>query len=450
MKILGGVLAPDSGKVLINGRSVTINSVAEADRQGIRIIHQELSLAPNLSVAENIHLGREPTRFGFLLRRRMQSSAERLLADLGLTDYLQVNARVGSLSPAQRQLVEIARSLAASPRILILDEPTSSLSHAEAELLFSRLRHLRDRDVGIVLITHRLDEVAAIADCVTVLRDGCTVESRDAVGELSGLVRSMVGREVREFYPAPTSKPGKVVLKVEELRAPGVNNVSFELRSGEILGFAGLVGAGRTELARTLFGLTPATRGCIEIDGRTCSIRNPRDARRNGIVLVPEDRKQSALVLNRSVDFNASLPWTRIWSRGFWPDSGGRQAISWRVVREFEVRTRDLETRVATLSGGNQQKIVVGRWIEQPPKVLILDEPTRGVDIGARVELFGIIHRLAERGLAVILISSDLPEVLNISHRVAVYKDGRIDTILPASEATPEGVMTRLTRGAIT
>ncbi len=446
IKILGGVHRPDAGEIRFDGVGVRIDSVRGADRLGIRLIHQELALSPNLSVAENIFLGREPTRLGFLLRKRMRADAARLLAELGLADHLPIDAPVGSLGTAKRQLVEIVRALASSPRILVLDEPTASLSRTETELLFARLRLLRDRGVGIVHITHRLDEVAAIADRVTVLRDGRTVVTQDAKSDPRELIRAMVGRELTEFYPRPTTIPGEVVLRVESLHASDVNGISFELRRGEILGFAGLVGAGRTELARTLFGLNSPVRGTIEIDGTPAVIRSPFEARRFGIALVPEDRKRSALVLHRSVEFNAALPWTRLWSRSVWPNAGKRTAIARRVVEEFEVRTRSLESPVAALSGGNQQKVVVGRWMEEPPKVLILDEPTRGVDVGARADMFRIIHRLAEHGLAVILISSDLPEVLNLSHRVAVYRGGRIVTILPAADATPDGVMALLTR----
>lgn len=446
IKILGGVHPPDAGEIRIDGTPTTIGSVRCADRLGIRLIHQELALAPNLTVAENIFLGREPTRLGFVLRRGMRADAARLLADLGLAEHLRIDDHVDSLGTAKRQLVEIVRALAASPRILVLDEPTASLSRAETDLLFARLRLLRERRVGIVLITHRLDEVAEIADRVTVLRDGRTVGAPMSPNDSRELIRRMVGRELTEFYPRPTTTPGEVVLRVRDLRATDVNGVSFELRRGEILSFAGLVGAGRTELARTLFGLNSPRDGTIEIDGNSVRLRSPSDARRLGIALVPEDRKRSALVIDRSVEFNAALPWTSLWSRGVWPDRAKRTAIARRVVEDFEVRTRGLDSPVTALSGGNQQKVVVGRWMEEPPKVLILDEPTRGVDVGARADMFRIIHRLADRGLAVILISSDLPEVLNLAHRVAVYRDGRIVETIPAVDAAPDRVMALLTR----
>jgi ABC-type sugar transport system ATPase subunit len=446
IKVLGGVLVPDAGTVQIDGQTVRIESVRDADRHGIRIIHQELALAPNLTVAENLFLGREPTRFGFVRRGTMRSESRKLLAELGLSNHLPIDALVGALGTARRQLVEIARALTASLRILVLDEPTASLSRVEADILMTRLRLLRARGVGIVLISHRLDEVAAIADRVTVLRDGKTVGTGPSTGVQTDWVRLMVGRDVTRFYPAPTSTPGEVVLRLQNLHAPGVNGASFELRRGEILGFAGLVGAGRTELAIALIGLARATSGTVEIDGRAISIRNPAEARREGIVLVPEDRKRSALVLPRSIAFNATWPWTDRWIRGIRPDSVRRAAIARKVIEEFEVRARSLDQPVRTLSGGNQQKVVVGRWMEVPPRVLILDEPTRGVDVGARADIYRIVHRLADRGLAVILISSDLQEVLHISHRVAVYRTGRIVEILSANEATPDRVMASLTR----
>jgi ABC-type sugar transport system ATPase subunit len=449
IKVLGGVLEPDAGAVRIDGRPVRIASVRDADIHGIRIIHQELALAPNLSVAENIYLGREPSRFGLIRRGRMRSDARRLLAELGLAEHLPIDARVGALGTGRRQLVEIARALAAPLRILVLDEPTASLSKAESEILFARLRFLRERGVGIVLISHRLDEVAAIADRVTVLRDGKTVGGGPATGDAAAWVRLMVGREVAQFYPRPTSIPGDVAMRVTDLHAPGVNGASFELRRGEILGFAGLVGAGRTELANALIGRTRIKAGTVEIDGRSASIRDPAEARRAGIVLVPEDRKRSALVLPRSIAFNAAWPWTDRWIRGIRPDASRRAAIARKVVEEFEVRARSIDQPVRTLSGGNQQKVVVGRWMEEPPRVLILDEPTRGVDVGARADLYRIIHRLADRGMAVVLISSDLQETLNIAHRVAVYRAGRIVEILAAAEATPDRVMASLARSDI-
>lgn len=446
IKILAGLYQADAGTMLIAGHETALGSVAVANALGIRVIHQELTLAPNLTVAENIFLGREPTRFGFVRTRQRRNLAVRLLRDLRLNDILPIDALVGSLSTAQQQLVEIARALSTPSRILILDEPTASLSHEECERLFVRLRDLRAQGVGIIYISHRLEEIRRLADRVTVLRDGRSVGTQDAGSyDQATLVRWMVGRELAEHYPKPTSTIGPVALQVTNLYAKNVHGVSFELRQGEILGFAGLVGAGRTDLARALFGLNAIAEGTVSLEGKAITLRSPSEARTHGIVLVPEDRKRQGLVLHRSVGFNAALPWTNRWLRGIIPKTKLREQIIQRVIHDFAVRGATADTTIGQLSGGNQQKVIVGRWMEVPPKVLILDEPTRGVDVGAREEMFRIIHRLAEQGLAVVLISSDLPEVLALSHRVAIYRDGRIIRFMSAADASPEAVMHLLT-----
>jgi len=447
IKILGGIHRPDAGEVLVGGEPVEIRDVADADRLGIRLIHQELSLAPNLTVAENIFLGREPTRFGLLNRRRLFAEAEKLRDELHLPEIGDVRTLAGDLSVAQQQLVEIARALSVQARILILDEPTAALSEAETAALFAKLRRLRDQGVGIIYISHRLEEIRRVADRVTVFRDGRRIGTQEVSKfDLRELIRWMVGRELKERYPRPPCRPGNVVLHVEHLCAPGVNDVSFELRAGEVLGFAGLVGAGRTELARTLFGITPATSGALEIAGREVTVRSPADARAAGIALVPEDRKRAGLVMTGSVGFNLALPWTRQWIRGPFPNAARRAGIVNRALSAFAIKTAGSEQCISALSGGNQQKVVFGKWMEQPPRILILDEPTRGVDVGAREEMFNLIHRLVGQGMAVILISSDLPEVMNLSHRLAVYRDGHIVREARADAITPEEVMAELTR----
>ena len=447
IKILGGIHRPDAGEIRVNGECVEISNVAAADLLGIRLIHQELSLAPNLSVAENIFLGREPTRFGFLNRRQLSAEAEKLRDELRLPEIGDVHVRAGELSMAQQQLVEIARALSVQARILILDEPTAALSEAETEALFTKLRRLRDQGVGIIYISHRLEEIRRVADRVTVFRDGRRIGTQDiSQFDLRELIRWMVGRELKEHYPRPPTQPGEVILRVRNLRSPGVNDVSFELRAGEVLGFAGLVGAGRTELARTLFGITPATSGTIEVEGRQVAVRSPADARAAGLVLVPEDRKREGLVMTGSVGFNLALPWTKQWIRGPFPNSSRRDGILSRAINGFGIKTAGPEQSITALSGGNQQKVVFGKWMEQPPRILILDEPTRGVDVGAREEMFRLIHRSVADGMGVLLISSDLPEVMNLSHRLAIYRDGRILREARADAITAEEIMTELTR----
>jgi ABC-type sugar transport system ATPase subunit len=447
IKILGGVIRPDSGTIEVDGRTVEIRGVANADRLGIRVIHQELSLAPNLSVGENLYLGREPLRFGLLDRRRLFEDSARLIESLGLPEIGDPRAPVSSLNTARQQMVEIARALCVKSRVLILDEPTSSLSEAETRALFATLRRLRAQGVGIIYISHRLEEVGRLADRITVLRDGRTVGTQDASAlQPRALIRWMVGRDIKDHFPRPPWNPGEVALEVRDLRGPRIRGVSFTLRRGEVLGLAGLVGAGRSELAQALFGIEPIESGEILVDGKPVLIRSAAEGRAAGIALVPEDRKRQGLVMTGSVAYNLALPWTDDWIQGILIDRSRRASIVERAIRQFAIKAADPEQEIGSLSGGNQQKVVVGRWMEHPPRILILDEPTRGVDVGAREEMFGIIHRLVAAGMAVILISSDLPEVMGLSHRLALYRDGRIVYELTASEATAEDVMAELTR----
>ena len=447
IKILGGLHRPDAGVIRVDGQVVAIPDVAAADRLGIRLLHQELSLAPNLSVAENIFLGREPARFGFLDRGRLRSQAQALVTELGLPEIGPVAARVADLSVAQQQLVEIARALSAHARILILDEPTASLSAAETSALFVKLRGLCRQGVGIIYISHRLEEIQQLAHRVTVLRDGRSIGTQ-ASAELdqAALIRWMVGRDLAAHYPRPPWHPGAVALQVRNLRNAQVHDVSFDLHAGEILGFAGLVGAGRTELARALFGLDPLHAGQIRVGGQSVHFRRPGDALAAGIAFVPEDRKGAGLVMTGSVAFNLALPWVREWIRGCVPNLRRRSQIVARAVENFGIKISDPEQAIGSLSGGNQQKVVVGKWMEHPPRILILDEPTRGVDVGAREEMFAILHRLVAQGMAILLISSDLPEVMNLSHRLALYRAGRIVRTVTAQDITPEAVMAELTR----
>jgi ribose transport system ATP-binding protein len=446
INVLGGLVRPDSGRIEWNGRRVEIRDVADADRLGIRVIHQELSLAPNLSVAENLFLGREPVRFGLLDHRRMSAQARRLINDLGLTEIGDPETPVAALSTARRQLVEIARALGVNSRVLVLDEPTSSLSEAETGALFATLKRLRGQGVGIIYISHRLDEVRRLADRITVLRDGRNVGAQDhSALDPQALVRWMVGRDIKDHFPRPTWHPGATALEVRGLRNSRVRDVSFTLRRGEVLGFAGLVGAGRTELARALFGIDPIESGEILVDGKKVAVRNPAQARAAGIVLVPEDRKSQGLVMTGSVAYNLALPWTGEWIRGCVFDRPRRGGIVDRAMRGFAIKAADPEQGVGSLSGGNQQKVVVGRWMERPPRILILDEPTRGVDVGAREEMFGILGRLVADGMAVLLISSDLPEVMGLSHRLALYREGRIVREVLAADTTAEDIMAELT-----
>jgi ABC-type sugar transport system ATPase subunit len=328
----------------------------------------------------------------------------------------------------------------------VLDEPTSALSEAETEALFAALRRLRSQGVGIIYITHRLEEIARLADRVTVLRDGESIGTQSTAQlDQAQLIRWMVGRDIEDHFHRPTSRTSEVAFEVDGLRAAKVNGVSFDVRHGEILGFAGLVGSGRSEMARAIFGIDPVHSGQIKVDGREVTINGPRDALDAGIVLVPEDRKLQGLVLSQSVTFNTTLPWLKDWITGCMPNEPKRREIVERAIRAFGIKVVDPGQTIDSLSGGNQQKLLVGRWMEHPPKVLILDEPTRGVDVGAREEIFDIIGSLVEGGMAVVLISSDLGEVLNLSNRIAVYRDGRILDTADADRFTLENIMQLLT-----
>jgi ABC-type sugar transport system ATPase subunit len=446
IKILGGIVRPDAGTIELEGRPVEIRDVADANQLGIRLIHQDLSLAPNLSVAENILLGREPVRLGFLLdRRRLFNLAAEQVEDLGFSEIGSVREKVSNLSVARQQLVEIARALAVQARILVLDEPTASLSQHEAETLFLRLGRLRAQGVGIIYISHRLEEIRRLADRVTVFRDGLSVGThRVSEVDRSMLVRLMVGRDLREAVRHPGRSPGKVVLSARRLCNEHVHDVSFELRCGETLGFAGLIGSGRSELARVLFGIDRLQSGTIEVGGRPLVLKSPRDARAAGIVMVPEDRKIQSLVMTGSVGFNLALPWTRDWVSGCWIHRRRRAAIVERALRGFAIKADQPEQAVDKLSGGNQQKVAVSRWMEHPPRILILDEPTRGIDVGARAEMYALLDRLVAEGIAVILISSDMTELMSHSNRLVIYRGGRILREASSSQTNVEEVMGEL------
>jgi len=446
IKVLAGIHTPNAGSIYVDGKLVRIRTVADADRCGIRVIHQELSLAPNLSVAENIYLGKEPHSHGWLHRDRMWADAKVLIDELRLTEIGDVRSLVSDLSVAQRQLVEIARALACQSRVLVLDEPTSSLSATETQALFSTLRRLRTQGVGIIYISHRLEEIIQLTDRITVLRNGRTIGTQltSDVNQRE-LVNWMVGRDIASYFHRPAFESGDEALEVRDLWNDKVRGVSFKVRYGEILGIAGLVGSGRSELARAVFGIDGLERGEILVDGRPARISCPSDAIDAGIVLVPEDRKKDGLVMVNSAAFNLALPWAAEWNPGVKPDWKRRHEIVSRAIEDFGIVLAHPEQEMSSLSGGNQQKVLVGRWMEHRPKVLILDEPTRGVDVGAREDMLGIVSSLVEQNMAVVLISSDLDEVLNMSHQIAVYRDGRILCVVPAESITMDELLQQLT-----
>ncbi len=443
MKILGGIIPPDGGAIEIDGRPVEIPDPAAARALGIRLIHQELMLCPNLDIAGNIYLGEEaggsPLRI--LPRAKLARDAAVWMKRVGLD--LPPGTMVKQLTPGQMQMVEIAKALAGQARIIVMDEPTSSLSLAEVERLFAIIADLRDAGTAVVYISHRIDEVFRVSNRIAILRDGCRAGDRaTAQATHDSVVSMMVGREMKNWYPERARHPGGVVLSVEGLLVPGARStVSFEARAGEILGFAGLVGSGRTELMQAVFGAVPAESGTIRLAGEAIAVARPRDAIRRGILLAPEDRKLHGLVLPMGVDQNLTLPAIDGYDRFKLLRPRRERDVAERQVAALGIKTPSVRQKAVNLSGGNQQKVVLGKWLAMEPRVLILDEPTRGIDVGARAEIYRHMARLAGAGLAVIMVSSDMEEIIGMSDRVAVMHDRRITGILPREHISEEAIM---------
>ena len=441
VKILAGVHQPDSGTIWLDGEQIQIPGPAQSRALGIAVVHQEPRLFPDLTVAENVFMGHAPSgRLGTIDWRATRRAAAALFRELEV--HFDVGAPVRGLSMADQQLIEIAKSLSMDARVLILDEPTASLSAHEVDRLFTIVRRLRDRGVAILFVSHRLDEVFDLCDRATVFRDGRHVITT-ATGDLTtaDLVRHMVGRAV-SLFPKVETPVGDVLLEVEGLTRAGVfRDIGFSVRSGEIVGLAGLVGAGRTEVARVLFGIDRRDEGVVRLEGRSVTFASPSEAMNAGIAYLPEDRHQEGLVLDFSIAQNVTLPiLPRLFPR-FLIGSALERKVAHDYTEQFNVRMTGVEQLVGALSGGNQQKVVLAKWLASKPRVLILDEPTRGIDIGAKVEVHRIISELAASGLAIILISSDLPEVLAMSDRILVLHEGRITAEIPRARATEERVM---------
>ena len=441
VKTIAGIHPPDAGTLEIDGASVALTGPADARARGIAVVQQEPRLFPDLTVAENVFMGHAPTgRFGAVQWRDMAREATRIFKDLDVA--MDVGALVRGLSMADQQLIEIAKALSVDASVMILDEPTASLSRHEVERLFSIVRQMRDRGVAVLFVSHRLEEVFTLCDSATVLRDGRhVVTARTSELSTADLVRHMVGREV-SLFPKTETTLGDVLLEVSGLtRAASFDDVSFAVRAGEIVGFAGLVGAGRTEVARVLFGIDQPEQGEIRVAGRPVRIGSPSAAMTVGIAYVPEDRHQQGLVLDFSIASNVTLPILPRLFPALFVRGATERAIADRYADRFRVRTTGVEQLVQALSGGNQQKVVLAKWLATDPRILILDEPTRGIDIGAKVEVHRLISELAASGLAIILISSDLPEVLAMSDRIIVMHEGRITAEIPGAGATEQTVM---------
>jgi len=445
MKILAGIYLPDEGELLLNGQPVHFSGVADALKHGISLIHQELNLAETLSVAANLFLGREAVRggvLGWLDRGAMDREARQLLARVGLD--VSPRTEVSTLNPGQKQLVEIARALGMNAHVIIMDEPTSSLTQTETNRLFEVVRDLRRHGVAIVYISHRLAEVREIADRVVVLRDGkyAGALAKDEISH-DNLVRLMVGRDLKQLYPHRHGTPGPVRLEVQGLKfeRSGETPISLTLRGGEVVGLAGLVGAGRTELAEALFGIRTILDGEVRLDGQPLRVRHPDEAVRAGLLLVPEDRRLHGLLLESSIRANFTLPNLDRISVLRLLRPGAERELSRRMSERLHVKAASLSSPAGLLSGGNQQKIVLGKWLARQPRVLILDEPTRGVDVGARSEIYALIDELAVGGVAVLMISSDMEEVLGMSDRVLVMFQGRITGELRRDQLSETVVM---------
>ena len=441
MKILNGVYAPSSGSIEISGQVVTLRKPVDAQRHGIQMVYQELNLAPDLTVAENIFLGRMPHKFGFVQKKQLHAAAAARLAELGAN--IAPDKLTGDLSISQQQLVEIAKAYAASPRMIVLDEPTSSLSEHEAAALFAVIEKMKAAGIAIVYISHRLPEIIAIADDVTVLRDGRMIVSQPIAGlTAEEMIRLMVGRDVQTIFPKVPAEIGEVVLEVSKL-GDGVHchDVSFDVRAGEILGLTGLVGAGRSEAAKAIYGLLPALSGSVKIKGAQLQLGSVETAVAAGIVYVPEDRKREGIVPSMTVRENISLAILRQLSSLAGVKHRAERDVVADYCRDFAIAPPDPERKISLLSGGNQQKAVISKCLAAKPLVLILDEPTRGVDVGAKAEIHRIIGGLAQAGVAVIMISSELPEVLGVSDRVVVMRDGYSHPVYDRASVNEELIM---------
>ncbi len=442
IKIMSGVYRPDTGTMTLDGKPVAFASPQEAQQAGIATIYQELLLFPELTVAENIFMGHAPkNRFGSIDWSTMRAQAHELLASLDIHD-LDVRAPVGALSVGNRQRVEIAKALSHHARILIMDEPTAALTEHDVTRLFNIVRLLRSRGVGVVYISHRLEEVFLLADRVTVLRDGEFVATKP-VSETShdDLIQMMVGRRIEQLFPKTEAKLGEVVLELEGIeRSPMTKGVSLKLRAGEILGIAGLVGSGRSELAEVIFGMTPAEAGTIRLDGNPVRIDSPSAAKHLGIAYVPEDRGRQGLVRPMPISENVSLASLGRISRNSFIDRKAEDALAEDSVKRFQIRASGIEQIVGKLSGGNQQKVGLSKWLATKPRILIMDEPTRGIDVGAKAEIHRMMSEFAANGMAIIMISSELPEVLGMSDRILVMRAGRIVAEVSRAEATQAGI----------
>lgn len=440
IKVLGGIYLPEQGEIYINDQKVNIHDVKSAQEKGISIIHQELVLVPYMTVAENIFLGREPGN-RFINRKKMVTDAQKLLDQYEI--HIDANTLVNKLSIAQQQMVEIVKAISYQSKILVMDEPTSSISDKEINFLFEMIRSLTKAGVGIIYISHKISELYEICNRVTVMRDGETVGTREieAISK-DELISMMVGRELRRYYTRDYLPQAEVVLKCENISDGRMaKGASFELHKGEIVGFAGLVGAGRSETMQCIFGLAQNAAGDIYIEGKKVKIKSPAEAMKYGIALVPEDRKQEGIYQIQSVQYNSTIEILKDFISLVVVNKKKEREITQKYIDMMDTKTPSQEQQLGNLSGGNQQKVMIGRWLATNPKILILDEPTRGVDVGAKSEIYAIMNQLVKNGVSIIMVSSELPEIINMSDRIYVMCEGVVNGCLHHTEVTQEKIM---------
>lgn len=441
IKVLGGIYHPEEGNIYIEGKQVSINGVRDAQKCGVAIIHQELVLVPHMTVAENIFLGREHGSGILINRKKMTEEAQALLDAQEI--HIKADTLIKDLTIAQQQMVEIVKAISYNSKILVMDEPTSSISDKEVAFLFQTMRKLTAKGVGIVYISHKMSELEEICDRVTIMRDGQYVGT-EVVKETTKdeLIAMMVGRELTNYYTRDYQQPGETLLKCEHISDGNmVQDASFELNKGEIIGFAGLVGAGRSEAMKCIFGLTKGFQGDVYVKGQKANIHSPIDALKYGIALVPEDRKLEGLYHVQSVRFNSTIEVLNQFIHGISVDGKKEVDITQKYIDMMSTKTPTQEQAIGNLSGGNQQKVMIGRWLATDPDILILDEPTRGVDVGAKSEIYAIMNQLVKEGMSIIMISSELPEIINMSDRVYVMAEGRVAGCLDHTEVTQEAIM---------
>ena len=448
MNILTGIHRADAGTIMVDGKEVTFKNNKDAEEHGIAFIHQELNIWPNLSVLENLFLMNQPkTMFGTIDFKKMREMAEAKCQEIGID--LPLDEIAGECSVGQQQMTEITRSLMLDAKTVIMDEPTAALTERETDRLFEVMKKLKNKGVSIIYISHRMEEVFANCDTITVMRDGQTISSRPTEEtNMDQIVGDMVGRVMSEYYPARTNVPGDEIFRVEGFTQPGVfRDISFNLRKGEILGVAGLMGAGRTEIMRAIFGVDPHESGKLYFEGKEIHIKNPRDAIRHGFGFITENRKTEGLILDFSIERNIALPSEERLAQSHVINDKKEFDFSSELSKRLGVKAQDINLPASTLSGGNQQKVVIAKWVGMHPKLLILDEPTRGIDIGAKKDIYDLMIELTAKGVSIIMVSSELPEVIGMSDRILVIHEGRAAGIVEHKDATQTRIMTLATGG---